>query len=109
MNRTLECPTSEPQEPQSDRHGMQAMTEVLTGPEVREQLGISRATWLRWRKSGAVPAPVTLPGAPRWRRSDIERFKEGGRRYFTTHRTVQKQSVTRRVVRHAPECAEEQR
>lgn len=45
--------------------------------ECCERFGVSRATWFRWVKSQQAPQPAPLPGHPRWRVTDIERFERG--------------------------------
>lgn len=45
--------------------------------EICREFGISDETWRRWVRSHVAPQPVDLPGRPRWRRADIERFKRG--------------------------------
>ena len=40
--------------------------------EVLEELGISRPTLLRWRKTGKFPEPILLsPKVLAWKRSDV--------------------------------------
>jgi predicted DNA-binding transcriptional regulator AlpA len=61
---------------------------LMSGPQVYAEVGVSRWTWARWVASGKAPAPVAnLPGQPKWRRVDVERFIDGtfkpsGRSYF---------------------------
>jgi predicted site-specific integrase-resolvase len=50
---------------------------VLGTPAICQKFGICRHTWHRWVKSGQAPAPAPLPGNPRWRVEDIERFERG--------------------------------
>jgi predicted site-specific integrase-resolvase len=57
-----------------------------------KRLGISVTTFKRWMAEGRIPAPLDLPGWPRWSRkvvdrvtSEIERSGEG--RYFRTAQT----------------------
>lgn len=59
----------------------------LTQTQICRRLGIAVQTWRNWRKRGETPLPVNLPGHPRWRVADIERFEQGrvvasGRRTF---------------------------
>jgi predicted DNA-binding transcriptional regulator AlpA len=83
----------------SDQHGITQVADLLSGPRVCALLGISRSTWLRLRKSGVAPAPVDLPGQPRFRRTDIDRMVSGGRRFLVGHKRLSQQSVAGRVSR----------
>lgn len=48
--------------------------ELLTAKTLAEILSTSvRSIW-RYRSSGLLPEPVTIAGAIRWRRSDIEKW-----------------------------------
>jgi hypothetical protein len=65
--------------------------EWVLGPAIYQRLGISPSTWARWVKAGVAPAPIAgLPGFPKWRAIDIDRFAEGtfrspGKRTYFTH------------------------
>lgn len=69
-----------------------ASPRLMTSPAICADLGISRWTWARWVRTGKAPAPVSdLPGWPKWRRADVDRFSEGlfkvsGRSFFTSTR-----------------------
>jgi predicted DNA-binding transcriptional regulator AlpA len=93
----------------SDQHRVSQESDLVTGPQTCALLGISRSTWLRLRKSGVAPAPVDLPGQPRFRRVDIARMVRGGRRFLSSHERLTNQSVSRRVNRsvHAASLVEE--
>jgi predicted site-specific integrase-resolvase len=61
--------------------------ELLTQIQICRRFGISDETWRRWRQKGLTPRPVDMPGRPRWRVSDIDKFEmgrvvESGRRSF---------------------------
>lgn len=62
------------------------MTTLLTQTEICRRLGICDETWRKWRAAKRVPLPVpNIPGAKRWRLSDIEDFERGlftGRRVY---------------------------
>jgi predicted site-specific integrase-resolvase len=65
------------------------VTALLSGIDICRRLGISDETWRRWRAAGKAPAPVGLPGRPRWRVVDIDAFTQQAvparpshRRYF---------------------------
>jgi predicted DNA-binding transcriptional regulator AlpA len=79
----------------SHQHRVSQEADLLSGPRVCALLGISRSTWLRLRKSGMAPAPVDLPGQPRFRRVDIDRMVSGGRRFLVGHKRLTNQSVTK--------------
>jgi len=52
--------------------------DLVTIHEVVEELGISRATFYRWRAIGKGPRCIRLPGGQlRIRRSDLEQFLRG--------------------------------
>ena len=77
---------------------------LLTRPQICRRFAISRWTWTRWVRDGIAPAPVPLPGHPRWRRSDIDRFEIGAyrgpgkRTYFTKARQLRaEQAVAERA------------
>jgi predicted DNA-binding transcriptional regulator AlpA len=68
--RSLQPHPTPSQQSQGDSDGPELLTQV----EVCARLGICDETWMRWRKAGRVPAPVTLPsGRLKWRRDDIDR------------------------------------
>lgn len=49
--------------------------ELLTQTQVCARLGISDATWWRWRTAKRTPDAVVLPsGRLKWRREDIDRL-----------------------------------
>ncbi|MFB7755134.1 helix-turn-helix transcriptional regulator [Streptomyces sp. NPDC056121] len=49
--------------------------EMLTIPEVIEEIGVPRATFYRWRHLRKGPKSIKLPnGAVRIRRSELERW-----------------------------------
>lgn len=70
------------------------MSRLLTRSQICRRFDISRWTWTRWVHHGVAPAPVPLPGHPRWRSADIERFEIGAyrgpgkRTYFTKARQL---------------------
>lgn len=45
--------------------------ELMRMAEVAALVGVSVTTWRRWVQHGKAPAPVALPGKPRWLRSAI--------------------------------------
>ena len=52
-----------------------ADSRLLTIPQVIAELGVSRATFYRWRSSRKGPASLRLPnGSIRIRRSDLDAF-----------------------------------
>lgn len=59
---------------------------LLTQIQICRLLGIGVQTWRDWRKAQLTPEPAPLPGRPRWRVEDIERFigqrQSSGRHYF---------------------------
>jgi predicted DNA-binding transcriptional regulator AlpA len=79
----------------SHQHRVSQESDLLSGPRVCALLGISRSTWLRLRKSGVAPAPVDLPGQPRFRRVDIDRMVSGGRRFLVGHKRLTNQPVAK--------------
>jgi len=83
--RALESVPASAQQSKRDRDGADLLTQV----EVCRILGISDASWMRWRAARRTPEPVTLPsGRLKWRREDIDRIAGkpvlvgGPRRYF---------------------------
>ena len=49
--------------------------ELLTIPQVIEEIGVPRATFYRWRSCRKGPKSIKLPsGAVRIRRSELERW-----------------------------------
>ncbi|MFJ8553822.1 helix-turn-helix transcriptional regulator [Streptomyces sp. NPDC093676] len=51
--------------------------EMLTIPEVIEEIGVPRATFYRWRQLRKGPKSIKLPnGSVRIRRSELERWIE---------------------------------
>jgi predicted DNA-binding transcriptional regulator AlpA len=56
-------------------HRIPQQPQLIGGPAICRLLGVSRWTWHRWVRSEMAPQPVAgLPGYPRWRVSDIDRF-----------------------------------
>ena len=53
------------------------MADFVRQFQICAELGISDETWRQWVRRGLAPAPVVMPGRPRWRRADIDRFKQG--------------------------------
>jgi len=54
------------------------MENVLTQDDILNEFKISRQTLYRWRKAGGFPQPIQLAGVLRWRRDDIEAFRQSG-------------------------------
>ncbi|MEU8640381.1 helix-turn-helix domain-containing protein [Streptomyces sp. NBC_00117] len=51
--------------------------EMLTIPEVIDEIGVPRATFYRWRQLRKGPKAIKLPnGSVRIRRSELERWIE---------------------------------
>ena len=49
--------------------------QLLTLPEVREELCVSRSTFYDWRQKGTAPKCIKLPnGELRVRRADLDRW-----------------------------------
>jgi predicted DNA-binding transcriptional regulator AlpA len=55
---------------------------VLRKQDLAQILRTSQRTVDRYQRAGALPEPLTLPGAPRWSRASIEQWLDGstGRR-----------------------------
>lgn len=54
---------------------MASRDEMLTIPEVIEEIGVPRATFYRWRSRRIGPKSIKLPnGAVRIRRSELDRW-----------------------------------
>lgn len=51
---------------------------LLTINQVCEKLSVSRSTVYRWWKWGAIPAPVKIEGALRWREAELAKWVEDG-------------------------------
>ncbi len=51
---------------------------LLSAKEAARLCGIGERTWWTRNAAGAVPAPVRLGGATRWRRNEIEAWIEDG-------------------------------
>ena len=47
---------------------------LLSRIEVLQRVGISRATWYRWRSSGKFPAPLTIGVGKLWREDDVDQW-----------------------------------
>jgi len=47
----------------------------LTVADVAERLTVSVPTIWRWAREGAIPSPVKIGGATRWKLSDLEAFE----------------------------------
>jgi len=71
---------------------------LISQIEICRRLEISDETWRRWRAAGKTPAPVGLPGRPRWRVSDIDAFTQQAVPVRPSHRRY---FAAARVVRHA--------
>lgn len=86
------------QQPVGPKHRVPQAPQLLTRTQICDRIGCSRWTWRRWVTCGEAPAPVAgLPGIPKWRVSDIERFERGGRRFFGAHQRSAKQRVSRKL------------
>jgi predicted DNA-binding transcriptional regulator AlpA len=78
VNRTFEPEAADTHIASRDEIAETGRQKYLDTAAICAHFGISRHTWARWVKSGQAPAPdPALPGHPRWRVSDIERFKRG--------------------------------
>jgi hypothetical protein len=78
MNSTLQPDTADPHVPTRDEVPAPREPQLLGTSAICQRLGIHRNTWHVWVVSRQAPAPVpNLPGHPRWRVSDIERFERG--------------------------------
>ena len=51
---------------------------LLTINQVCEKLSVSRSTVYRWWKWGAIPAPVKIEGALRWREAELLKWVDEG-------------------------------
>jgi len=51
---------------------------LLTVKEVAEMLGLSERTIYRLADSGAMPRPVKIGAAVRWRRNELDQWIEEG-------------------------------
>jgi predicted DNA-binding transcriptional regulator AlpA len=58
-------------------HIVSESCKYMTLAQVLARIGCSRWTWWRWVKAELAPKPAPLPGHPRWRVSDIDRFETG--------------------------------
>lgn len=75
------------EQPLRHEHVVHERRDLLRIGDILGKIDISRATWFRWVRSGKAPQPVpNMPGYPRWRVTDIERFVDGrktsGRHFF---------------------------
>jgi hypothetical protein len=77
MKGTLQPTTASAEQPLRDDDRPRETPEFLTQIQICRRLGITDETWRRWRAAGKTPAPLDLPGHPRWRAADIERFLQG--------------------------------
>jgi predicted DNA-binding transcriptional regulator AlpA len=90
MNRHLQAPTPDPQQPDRNHDRALPVCELLTQVQVCAQLGISDQTWIRWRAARRTPEAVVMPsGRLKWRRVDIDALagksvEPSGRRYFAS-------------------------
>ena len=50
------------------------MTKLLSREDVREKLGISKASMYRFLKAGILPPPIRFGTLQRWRPETIERL-----------------------------------
>lgn len=54
-----------------------SLEEMLTIPQVIEEIGVPRATFYRWRQLRKGPKAIKLPnGSVRIKRSELERWME---------------------------------
>ena len=79
---------------------------LVTLPWICAEVGVSRWTWRRWVRDGRAPRAVPgLPGHPRWKREDVERFMDGrvsaGRNFFSSARRELHARSVREVRGHA--------
>ena len=71
------------EQPLRGTHVVGEARKLLRIGDILAQGDFSRPTWFRWVRSGKAPQPVSgIPGHPRWRVADIDRFLEGRRRFF---------------------------
>ena len=52
---------------------------LLSAQGLAEYLGVNVRTLRRWRHEGRIPDPISIGRAQRWRRTDVDRWLEGGR------------------------------
>jgi excisionase family DNA binding protein len=62
----------------ANEHELKLPKLLLTTREVAELLGAGERSVWRWSRSGAMPAPVRINGAVRFRRSEVEEWIVGG-------------------------------
>jgi predicted DNA-binding transcriptional regulator AlpA len=79
VNSTLEPGAADSHVATGDEVAIPRDQKFLTTRECCVRFGITRETWRQWVKSRRAPSPAPLPGHPRWRVSDIERFERGRR------------------------------
>ncbi len=74
--RHQQSPASFPPAVEREPRAVDAPRELhtVTVQEFARRLGISRATFDRWRALGELPAAVDLPGRPRWLEAVVDRF-----------------------------------
>lgn len=94
---------AQPQTKSSDEKPATRPLLVAQGKWAKE-LGISTWTFRNWRAEGRIPAPLDLPGWPRWERKTVERVTReivtsGQGRYFrqaTRRRQARREGHRRR-------------
>jgi hypothetical protein len=72
MKRDRQSSSAHPEQSQGDAD----RPRLLSQKTICFRLDISDETWRRWRKLGRTPAPVDMPGYPRWREADIVAFEQ---------------------------------
>lgn len=96
-DRLTEPVAAVPQQPLRDAHVPRESRDLVRQFQICAEFGISDETWRRWVRRGEAPQPVDLPGRPRWRRTDIDRFKQGRRESVSGRRVFFGTAVRRRA------------
>lgn len=93
VDRLQQSVDGDPRE--SHRDDQLAEARWIGTPKICRRFGISRWTWGRWVREGRAPAPIqNLPGFPKWRVSDIDRFEAGRRAVAPGRRAFFQQAPT---------------